>query len=58
MVIHVTNNVNENQTTGTSIDNIDKKRWRTPVVEKLDVKIHTQLFLPGPGNDGVEDFVS
>ncbi len=56
MGIHENNIMDEKQIASASSS--DKKSWRKPVVEKLDLKIHTQNFLPGPGNDGVQDFVS
>jgi hypothetical protein len=45
--------MNENLGTGASADNLDKKAWRTPLMEKLNVTVHTQnniaAISDGPG---------
>jgi hypothetical protein len=42
MASHGNDSVNENLGAGALSDNMDKKTWRTPLVVKLDVTIHTQ----------------
>ena len=41
MGIHGNDIMDEKQIAGASANDMDKKIWRTPLVEKLDVKVHT-----------------
>ena len=47
MGIHEKDIMDRKQIEGASAKNMDKKDWRTPRMEKLDVKVLTQASMSG-----------